>query len=223
MGQPWVQESLLLSFKTSLVATLVCVLLGTPAAYVLARVEVVGRRLIDAILQLPLVLPPVVAGVGLLMAFGRRGLLGNALMLAGIEIPFTTAAVVLAQVFMGFPMHVQAARAGFQNVPKSVEEASRTLGAGSFATLLRVTVPLSWPALVSGAILCWGRAMGEFGATIMFAGNMRGTTRTMPLAILTAMQSDVEAAVVLAVMLLAFSAVMFVGARWALSGVAGVL
>ncbi|NCO40824.1 MAG: molybdate ABC transporter permease subunit [Armatimonadetes bacterium CG_4_10_14_0_8_um_filter_66_14] len=201
MGEPWVQESLLLSLKPSVVATLLCVLFGSPAASALARVEVIGSRLIDAILQLPLVLPPVVAGGGLLLAFGRRGLLGNVLMLAGIEIPFTTAAVVLAQVFMGFPMHVQAACAGFQNVPKSIEEASRALGAGSFATLLRVTIPLSWPALVSGAILCWGRAMGEFGATIMFAGNMRGTTRTMPLA---------------------FSAVMFIGARWALSGVAGV-
>lgn len=221
-SRPWVREALLLSFKTSLFATVLCAILGTPAAYVLARVEIVGQRLIDAVLQLPLVLPPVVAGVGLLMAFGRRGLLGNALSVAGIEIPFTTTAVVLAQGFMGFPLYVQAARNGFAAVPRSVEEASRTLGSGSFATLLRVTIPLSWPALVSGAILCWGRAMGEFGATIMFAGNMRGTTRTMPLAILTAMQSDVEAAVVLAVMLLAVSAVMFIGARWALTGVGGV-
>jgi len=219
-GRPWVRDAMLLSLKTSLLATACCVVFGSPAAYVLARTEVVGKRLVDAALQLPLVLPPIVAGVGLLMAFGRRGLLGHALSVVGIEIPFTTAAVVLAQVFMGFPLHVQAARAGFESVPRSVEEASRTLGYGSFATLFRVTIPLSWPALVSGAILCWGRAMGEFGATIMFAGNMRGTTRTMPLAILTAMQSDVDTAVVLAVMLLTASGVMFVGARWALGEVA---
>lgn len=219
VGRPWVREALLLSLKTSTIATACCVVLGSPAAYVLARTEIPGKRIVDAALQLPLVLPPIVAGVGLLMAFGRRGLLGHVLSIAGVEIPFTTAAVILAQLFMGFPLHVQAARTGFESVPRSIEEASRTLGAGSVATLLHVTIPLSWPALMSGAILCWGRAMGEFGATIMFAGNMQGTTRTMPLAILTAMQSDVDTAVVLAVMLLLASAVMFVGGRWALGGV----
>ncbi len=219
LGNQWVLEALGLSLRTSLVATVICVLLGSPAAYLLARIEFPGKRFVDSLLQLPLVIPPIVAGVALLMAFGRRGLLGHALMVAGLRIPFTSVAVVLAQVFMGLPLLVQAARAGFKVVPRSVEEASQTLGASQLRTFLRVTIPMSWPALVSGAILCWGRSMGEFGATIMFAGNMRGTTRTMPLAILTAMQGDIDAALVLAVMLMLISAVMFVGARWALGGV----
>jgi molybdate transport system permease protein len=216
LGRQWAREALVLSLKTSLVATALCAVIGSPVAYLLARVDLLGKRAIEGLLQLPLVLPPVVAGVALLMAFGRRGLLGKALMAGGIEIPFTTVAVVMAQTFVAFPLYVQAARAGFQLVPRSVEEASRTLGAGSFRTFARITVPLSWPALLSGVVLCWGRAVGEFGATMVFAGNMRGTTRTMPLAILTALQSDVDAAVVLAVMLLIVSAVVFIGARWIL-------
>lgn len=212
------REALLLTLKTSVAATVVCVLAGTPVAFLLARMEIPGKRVVDATLQLPLVLPPVVAGVGLLLAFGRNGLLGRSLGVLGIEIPFTTAAVVMAQVFMAMPFYVQAARAGIEGVPRSVEEASRTLGASDSATFFRVTIPLSRHALLSGMLLCWGRAVGEFGATIMFAGNMRGVTRTMPLAILTAMQENVDAAAALSVLLLAFSAVIFVGARWALGG-----
>ncbi len=217
-GRQWVREALALSLKTSLVATALCAAVGSPVAYVLARVDLVGKRLVEALLQLPLVLPPVVAGVALLMAFGRRGLLGETLMAAGIEIPFTTIAVVMAQTFVAFPLYVQTARAGFQLVPRSVEEASHTLGAGSWRTFVRITVPMSWPALLSGLVLCWGRAVGEFGATMVFAGNMRGTTRTMPLAILTALQSDVDAAIVLAVMLLVMSGAVFIGGRWVLGG-----
>jgi len=216
LRSPAVQEALLLSVRTSLVATAICCVIGTGAAYALARTSIPGKRLIDAVLQLPLVLPPVVAGVALLMAFGRRGLLGHALSLAGVEISFTTVAVVMAQCFIALPFFIQASRGGFETVPRALEEASYTLGVSDLATFFRVTIPLSWPSLVSGAVLCWGRAVGEFGATIMFAGNMRGVTRTMPLAILTAMQGDVDTAVVLAVMLLAFSSAMFVGARWAL-------
>lgn len=219
LGRQGVREALVLSLKTSLVATALCAVVGSPAAYVLARVDVLGKRVIEGLLQLPLVLPPVVAGMALLMAFGRRGLLGKALVAAGIEIPFTTIAVVMAQTFVAFPLYVQAARAGFQLVPRSAEEASQTLGAGSWRTFVRITVPLSWPGMLSGAVLCWGRAVGEFGATMVFAGNMGGTTRTMPLAILTALQSDVDAAVVLAVMLLIMSAAVFVGARWTLGGI----
>lgn len=218
LRSPAVQEALLLSVRTSLLATAICCVIGTGAAYVLARTNIPGKRLIDAILQLPVVLPPVVAGVALLMAFGRRGLLGNALSLAGVEVSFTTIAVVMAQCFIALPFFIQASRGGFESVPRTLEEASYTLGVSDLATFFRVTIPLSWPSLVSGAVLCWGRAVGEFGATIMFAGNMRGVTRTMPLAILTAMQGDVDTAVVLAVMLLAFSGVMFVGARWVLGG-----
>lgn len=214
---PAVNEALLLSLQTSLVALAICLLLGTPAAYVLARHAFPGKRLIESLLLLPLVLPPVVGGVALLLAFGRRGLLGDTLDMLGIQIPFTTLAVVIAQVFMALPFYVQAARTGFQAVPQHLEEASRTLGISEAGTFARVTVPLSWPALMSGAVLCWGRAMGEFGATIMFAGNIRGVTRTMPLAILTAMQSNLGEAIVLAIILLIFSTLVFIASHWAVS------
>ena len=207
-------DALALSAQTSLIALALCLLLGTPAAYLLARVDFPGKRLVEAVLLLPLVLPPVVGGVALLMAFGRHGLLGRTLGAFGIEIPFTILAVILAQVFMAMPFFIQAAKAGFQGVPRHLEEASRTLGVGETMTFLRVTAPLSWPALVSGAVLCWGRALGEFGATIMFAGNIRGVTRTMPLAILTAMQGDLGEAVVLAVILLIFSTFVFLTTNW---------
>lgn len=207
-------DALALSAQTSLIALAICLLLGTPAAYLLARVEFAGKRLVEAVLLLPLVLPPVVGGVALLMAFGRHGLLGKTLDTFGLEIPFTMLAVILAQVFMAMPFFIQAAKAGFQAVPRTLEEASRTLGVGETMTFLRVTAPLSWPALVSGAVLCWGRALGEFGATIMFAGNIRGVTRTMPLAILTAMQGNLGEAVVLAVILLVFSTAVFLITNW---------
>jgi molybdate transport system permease protein len=207
-------DALLISAQTSLIALAICLFLGTPTAYLLARAEFPAKRFVESIVLLPLVLPPVVGGVALLMAFGRRGLLGNTLEACGLEIPFTMLAVVMAQVFMALPFYVQAAKAGFQGVPKHLEEASRTLGISEGQTFLRVTVPLSWPALMSGAVLCWGRAVGEFGATIMFAGNIRGVTRTMPLAILTAMQGDLGPAVVLAVILLVFSTLVFVTTQW---------
>ena len=213
-NQSEILDALALSAQTSLVALAVCLLLGTPAAYLLARSTFPGKRLVESVLLLPLVLPPVVGGVALLMAFGRRGLLGGTLEALGLEIPFTMIAVVMAQVFMALPFFVQAAKAGFEAVPRHLEEASRTLGIGETMTFLRVTVPLSWPALVSGAVLCWGRALGEFGATIMFAGNIRGVTRTMPLAILTAMQGDLGQAVVLAVILLFFSTGIFLCTHW---------
>ena len=212
--QSEILEALALSAQTSLVALGLCLLMGTPAAYLLARSTFPGKRLVEAVLLLPLVLPPVVGGVALLMAFGRHGMLGKTLGACGLEIPFTTLAVVLAQVFMAMPFFIQAAKAGFEAVPRHLEEASRTLGVGETLTFLRVTAPLSWPALVSGAVLCWGRALGEFGATIMFAGNIRGVTRTMPLAILTAMQGDLGEAVVLAVILLIFSTVIFLLTHW---------
>ena len=181
-------------------------------AYVLARASFPGKRVMDALVQLPLVLPPVVSGVALLMAFGRRGLLGAHLSAWGIEVPFATAAVVMAQVFMAAPFSVVAVRNGLESVPPALEEASRTLGASELRTFTRVTLPLTWPAFASGMVLCWGRAIGEFGATITFAGNLQGTTRTMTLAVLTAMQGDLDGALVLSVLLLVFSSVLFLAA-----------
>jgi molybdate transport system permease protein len=208
-----VREALLLSVKTSLTTTLLCSLIGTPVAYFLARYRFKGKGVFDALVELPMTLPPIVGGVALLMAFGRRGLLGQAIHAYGYDIPFTSLAVVMAQSFVAAPFFIQAARAGLEAVPRNLEEASRTLGASELRTILRISLPLSWPAFTSGVILCWGRAIGEFGATIMFAGNLRGTTRTMPLAILTAMQGELNAALVLSVVLLIFSFCVFMSAR----------
>jgi len=212
LREDYVRQALVLTLRTSILAALLCAILGTPVAYVLARGSFPGKRVVDALVQLPLVLPPVVSGVALLMAFGRRGLLGAHLSAWGIEIPFTAAAVVMAQVFMAAPFFVVAVRNGLAAVPPTLEEASRTLGASELRTFARVTLPLTWPAFASGLVLCWGRAIGEFGATITFAGNMPGTTRTMTLAVLTAMQGDLNGALVLSVLLLVFSSALFLAA-----------
>ena len=213
MHQPEVHEALFLSLRTSLIATFLCGLFGTPVAYFLARYRFPGKGVFDALVEMPMTLPPIVGGVALLMAFGRRGLLGQTFHAIHMDIPFTAIAVVMAQCFVAAPFFIQAARGGLEGVPRALEEASRTLGASEFRTLIRISLPLSWPAFTSGIILCWGRAIGEFGATIMFAGNMRGTTRTMPLAIYTAMQGELNAALVISVMLLVFSFCVFLSAR----------
>src|SRR5581483_4044828 len=161
--------------------------------------------------DLPIVLPPAVAGAALLMAFGRRGLLGPWLAVLGLEIPFTTTAVVMAQAFVAAPFYVRAARAGLAAVDPVLEGVSRTLGESALGTFRRVTVPLAMPALLGGAVMTWARALGEFGATIMFAGNFPGTTQTMPLAIYVAMERDLPAALVLASILIVASFVVLLG------------
>lgn len=205
---PLVVEALRLSALTSVMTLLVALATGTPLAYLLARRSFPGRRVVETIIDLPLVLPPVVAGVALLMAFGRNGLLGGALGLFGLEIPFTTLAVVLAQVFVSVPFYVRGARVGFQAVPPEVEEAAVIDGATTWDAFRHVTVPLALPGLASGLVLCWARALSEFGATLMFAGNLTGRTQTMPLAIMTAMESDLGAALALAVLLVGASALV---------------
>jgi molybdate transport system permease protein len=217
LGKPQVVSALLLSLRASALAALLSLVLGTPVAYLLARCRFPGKAIVESIVQLPLVLPPIVAGVALLMAFGRKGLLGATLQIFGIEVAFTTSAVVIVQTYLSAPFFIQAARGGMEGVPHALEEASRTLGASRLTTFLRVTLPLSWPAFTSGLVLCWGRAMGEFGGTIMFAGNYEGVTRTMPLAILTAMQGGLDTALVLSAMLLVFSVFVFVAARQVIS------
>jgi molybdate transport system permease protein len=203
---PVVWPALRLSLETSAEALAITVALGTPLAYALARISFPGRRLVETLVDLPLVLPPVVAGVALLMAFGRRGLLAAPLHAAGIDLAFTTQAVVLAQVFISAPYYVRSARTGFASVEPELEEVARTLGATRLQALRYVTLPLAAPALASGAVLCWARAMSEFGATMMFAGNFPGTTRTASLAIMTAFNTDLYAALALGVVLLAVAA-----------------
>jgi molybdate transport system permease protein len=205
IGRPVVFEALRLSLLTSLLTVGLAVLLGTPAAWLLARRDFPGRALLDTLVELPMVLPPAVAGIGLLMAFGRRGLLGPLLASVGITVGFTTAAVVLAQVFVAAPFFVRSARVGFLAVDRELEEMAATQGASGWASFWRVTVPVAAPSLLTGLAMCWARALGEFGATIMFAGSFQGRTQTMPLAIYAALESDLDAALAISAVLVVVS------------------
>ena len=186
-----------------------------PLAWILARVEFPGRRLLRALTILPMVLPPVVGGIALLFAFGRRGLVGQYLdRWFGITFPFTTKGVVLAEAFVAMPFLVITAEAAFRSLDRRFEDAARTLGASRWTVFRRVTLPLAAPALAAGAVLCWARALGEFGATITFAGNFPGTTQTMPLAVYQSLESSTpESAIVLSLVLLAVSLAVLVGLR----------
>lgn len=205
LRRPLVTEALRLSVLTSLSSLLLALLCGTPVAYLLARRRFPGAALLDTLIDLPMVLPPTVAGVALLMTFGRRGLLGSWLDIVGVHISFTPVAVILAQSFVSAPFYIRAARAGFHSVDQELERVAYTLGHSAVRTFLRVTIPLAWPALLGGAVMAWARAVGEFGATIMFAGNLTGRTQTLPLAIYTAMESDLTAALVLSAILVIVS------------------
>jgi molybdate transport system permease protein len=215
---PALLEALRLSLLTSVAATLVVAALGLPTAWLLATRDFRGKRLLEVVLDLPLVLPPTVAGVGLLMAFGRNGLAGSALGAAGISIPFTTVAVVVAQVFVAAPFFISATRAGLSEVDPRYLDAAATLRSSPTRTALRVMLPLALPSLLAGAAMTWARALGEFGATITFAGNMPGVTQTMPLAVYLALQTDLDAAVAMSVLLLALSLGVLFAIRLAAPG-----
>ena len=202
---PAALDALWLSAVTASISTVIVVILGTPLAYVNARVSYPGRNIVDTLTDLPIVLPPTVAGLALLIAFGRNGLVGQSLGIFGIYMPFTTLAVIISQIFVASPFYIRQARSSFEAVDKDYESASRTLGEGPARTFFRVTLPIAASALLSGIIMTFARALGEFGATLMFAGNFQGTTQTMPLAIYTTMQSDINVAVALAIVLVVFS------------------
>jgi molybdate transport system permease protein len=208
LGRPVVLDSLRISLLTTTIVLGLTLALGSPLALLLARREFPGILLVDSLVDLPIVLPPAVAGLALLLTFGRRGLLGAQLSLVGIELPFTTAAVVLASLFVAAPFYVRAARAGFLAIPREIEESARVEGASEWQVFRHVTVPIAAPALFGGAVLAWARALGEFGATIMFAGQFAGRTQTMPLAIYAALESDTDAALGLSLLLLATSFVL---------------
>ncbi|MGP6157354.1 MAG: ABC transporter permease [Vulcanimicrobiaceae bacterium] len=211
-----VLTALRLSCVTTLVTLLCAIALGTPAAYLLARFSFPGRRVVDALVDLPIVVPPAVAGVALLIAFGRRGLFAPLLDTFGIQLSFTTAAVVLAQLFVSSPFYVRSARAGFLAVDRRLEEASATLGSSRLATFWRVTIPLALPSLIGGAVLTWARALGEFGATIMFAGNLMGVSQTMPLAVYLNLESgDLSTALALSLILVTASLAVLLVVRLA--------
>lgn len=205
LGSVQVVQALTLSLTTSLLAMGLTVLLGTPVAYLLARYRFRGRAALETLIELPMVLPPAVAGVALLMAFGRRGVVGSYLSTIGIELAFTTAAVVLAQLFVAAPFYVKTAIAGFSSVAQDAEEAAVIDGAEGLQVFRYITVPLAMPALFGGAVMTWARALGEFGATIIFAGNFPGRTQTMPLAIYIGFELDLGVALTLSLILLLIS------------------
>ncbi len=206
-----VAQAIRLSMITTLITLALTIVAGTPLAYLLARRTFRGRTLLDTLIDLPMVLPPSVAGIALLVAFGRRGLLGQYIGAAGLEIAFTPAAVVLAQTFVAAPFYIKAAMAGFAAVDRELEQAAALDGAAGFQVLRYVTLPLAGGALLAGAVMTWARALGEFGATIIFAGNFPGRTQTMPLAIYLGFELELNVALTLAVILLGTSfAVLFV-------------
>lgn len=212
--EPELLTALRLSLVSATVATLLSLLLGVPLAWLLARVDFPGRRLVRALVTVPMVLPPVVGGVALLLVFGRRGLVGGWLDATfGVSLPFTTAGVVLAQCFVAMPFLVVAVEGALRGADHRYEEAAATLGAGRWSIFIRVTLPLVAPGVTAGAVLCWARALGEFGATITFAGSYPGTTRTMPLAVYLALETDLEAAIVLSLVLLAVSVTILAALR----------
>ena len=207
------RAALRLSLRTSLTATALCLLVGVPLALVLARSRLPGRAVARGLVLLPLVLPPVVAGIALLYTFGRRGLLGRSLDVLGIQIAFSTTAVVLAQTFVAMPFLVISLEGALQTMGQRYEQVAATLGASPTRTLVRVTLPMLAPALVSGIVLSFARALGEFGATITFAGSLQGVTRTLPLEIYLQREVDPDAAVALSLILVVVSALVIAVAR----------
>ena len=209
-----VGQALRLSLVCASCATLVCLVLGVPLAWVLARARFPGRSLLRALVTVPLVLPPVVGGVALLLLLGRRGVLGQHLdRELGISLPFTTPAVVVAEAFVALPFLVVAVEGALRGADRRYEDAAATLGASRTVIFLRVTLPLVLPGVAAGAVLCFARALGEFGATITFAGSFPGVTRTMPIEVYLALESDPETAVVLSLVLLAVSVAVLVSLR----------
>lgn len=202
---PMVMDALKLSLLTSSLTAMIVIIFGTPISYVNARFSYPGKDLIDSLIDLPVIMPPAVAGIALLMAFGRMGVLGQHLNSMGISISFTTIAVVLAQIFVSAPFFLRQAKTSFEDVDTAFEDAARTLGASRVYTFIYVTLPIAFNGLLSGSIMTFARSLGEFGATIMFAGNFQGRTQTMTLAIYTAMQGDLNVSLCLAVILVVVS------------------
>lgn len=211
------RTALLLSLKTATASTVVCVLLGVPMALVLARARFAGQSVLRALVLLPLVLPPVVGGIALLYTFGRQGLLGHHLEVLGLRVAFSTTAVVLAQSFVSLPFLVVSLEGALRSAGSGYENVAATLGAKPTTVLRTVTLPLVLPGLVSGAVLAFARSLGEFGATLTFAGSLQGVTRTLPLEIYLQRETDADAAVALSLLLIVLAAGIVIattGRRW---------
>lgn len=205
LNQSQVIQAIRLSLTTSFATTTITLIVGTPVAYLLAQRHSRLHHIVDTLIDLPTVLPPSVAGVALLIAFGRKGLFGPILTTVGINIPFTTAAVIMAQTFIAAPLYVKAAVIGFSSLNPELQQAAASDGANRVQIFRYITLPLTWKALLSGCVMTWARAMGEFGATIIFAGNFPGRTQTMPLAIYIGFEIDLNVALTLAIILVGFS------------------
>jgi molybdate transport system permease protein len=210
LSQEQIRQAIQLSLVTSISTVCLTLLFGTPIAYYLSHRHYRFYRLIDTLIDLPTVLPPAVAGVALLMALGRRGLLGGWLSLLGISIPFTQVAVILAQTFIAAPLYIKSASLGFNAVDCELKKAAALDGANRWQTFRYVMVPISWMSILSGCVMTWARALGEFGATIIFAGNFPGRTQTMPLAIYIGFEINLNTALTLSVILIGFSFVTLI-------------
>ncbi|HWB66490.1 MAG TPA: ABC transporter permease [Mycobacteriales bacterium] len=213
LQQPDVLTALRLSFECASIATAVSLLVGVPLAWVLARGAFPGRAVLRALVTLPLVLPPVVGGVALFLGFGRNGLLGGTLAHLGVSLPFSTAGVVVAEAFVAMPFLVVSVEGALLAMDARYDEAAATLGASRWFTFRTVTLPMLVPGIVAGGVLCWARALGEFGATITFAGNFPGTTQTMPLKVYLALQDNPDAAIVLSLLMLVVSVTILLTLR----------
>jgi molybdate transport system permease protein len=214
LGTDDVLTPLRLSLETATMATVVSLILGVPLAWVLARMEFRGRSLLRALVTLPLVLPPVVGGVALLLAFGRNGVMGRwAYEAFGLSLPFTTKAVVIAEAFVAMPFLIISVEGALRALDPRYDDAAATLGASRWFTFTRVTLPMLAPGIGAGAVLCWARALGEFGATITFAGSFPGTTQTMPITVYLALENDLPAAIALSLVLLVVSVAILAGLR----------
>lgn len=214
LGDPVVTDALRLSLVSALVATVLSLLVGVPLAWVLARTDFPGRAVVRALVTLPMVLPPVVGGAALLFAFGRRGLLGEPIYDGtGFLLPFSLWGVIAANTFVAMPFLVITVEAGLRSADQRYEDAAATLGASRWTVFRRITVPNAMPAVLAGAVLCWARALGEFGATVTFAGNLQGRTQTMPLAVFLALESDRDAAIALSLVLIAVSLAVLIPLR----------
>jgi molybdate transport system permease protein len=216
LGTPVVIDALVLSLATTAISLLVTVAVGLPIATLLARGRRRGLSILEAIVDLPIVLPPAVAGLALLLVLGRRGVLGGPLDALGLAIPFTTAAVILAQTFVSAPFFIRSARTGIAGVDRDLEDAARADGASEWSVLRAVTLPLAGPALAAGLVMSWARSLGEFGATIMFAGNIQGQTQTLPLVVYSEFQGgslDASIAAAAILVIAAFGVLLAVRVR----------
>lgn len=214
LGEPAVRDALLLSLVSATCATAISLVFGVPLAWLIARTTIPGLRVVRALITVPLTLPPVVGGVALLLVLGRNGFIGRPLNdVFGITLPFSTLAVIIAEAFVAMPFLIVSVEGALRAADLRYEEAAATLGASRWTVFRRVTLPMVAPGVMAGATMCWARALGEFGATITFAGNFPGRTQTMPLAVYLAMQTDPQSAIVLSVVLLVVSLIVLASLR----------